>query len=1450
MKCTHCGRRGAGPGCRVDRCPAVYHVPCAVDAGCTFYAERYLLACPEHAPAFLAEPDAASAPWGAAPHHRGTRATPGGCAGAGAGGDVDAGPTPAGAAVPMEQRGDAAAGGGEAEEAGALVVSPPTDLPTVRLARGKRSRTAAAAVRDHLLAARGALKRARRELEASAARQARGGRGGGRGQGGGGLFGDESSDDDEHFRNKEAARLARDTALLNPVTLGGGRPVVQHVGIKPAAKGAVPEVRDATNTAAVAAITHTDFSSLAGLDDVVRQLREMVLLPMQYPQLFQRMGMSPPRGILFHGEPGTGKTLAARALTGACAKYSPQPVTFFARKGADCLGKFHGEAERTLRLLFEEIYASVVSTLLALMDGVADRGSVIVIGATNRPEAIDPALRRPGRFDREVYFGLPSPEQRAAILRVHTRHWQHPPPPALLQQVAAAAEGYAGADLQALCCAAVMAAARRVAPALLELAEGQAGRPPRVEDRPQMPRLDSTVQQHQQQAQQQEQECRQQRWRQQVLDGVRVEPGDWRAALAAAPAPCSRRPGLAALSAQAAAPLAPQLLPLVAAPLRALLAALHMAGLPLPAGAAAAARAAADAGSDPASSAFEAALLREGVLAGGEVAPSGASAGPPAADSTGGEAEPPEGGQHYQPCRLLLAGEGEQGQEAAAGAALRLLEGCPTHLLSLPSLLVAGEGDVTAGVVSLATEALRRASPGAPCVLHLPRLEAWALSQARVPAGGISDSDEQAGEQGGRLPVAPTPHGATPRGGGGTPHRGFPVAPSPFSGLLPLEERGHDTPSVARALRALRSAVHTRRRSMQLLQPQQQQQPVPAAGAEQAAASGHPAPAVQLPLAPPPIRTSASPPDSHPLQAVGLHAQHQQQRQALQGVAAGSGTRSPQQEPEGEAMMEATRLSEAWSVFETLVKQAPPSQPLLVLATCHAPLDALPPLLLQFFTGGAPPGPAAGGAVGGEPCAAAAAAPAAEQSVAVVMMPGCSQQAWQQAAARAAEGLAAHVAGRAAAALRARLTPAAREQEAEDTLTPEEQQGRESAQGQSAERQGGGAVQQRGQEQQDAEGEQRHGQVAKEGEEEEQLNASELDLGLALFAQVDAFMRALGAALRKDRRAEVAGARVTYGGGAGRAPKTGWCSFGGLSRHAEVGGYASLDQLLADVAATARKIACAVQQRQERRGAAGPPPLRLRTAVTAACALQDEIEERCYLLRQQLRLDDPGNAGLLHAAAARATRQCARQQAEAAAAEEARRQRTQERQERQEEDAGAGEGTAAAEGDGQEGQWEGAPMQVDDEELQQHQVQQQQPTSPDTEQDAGAQQAQPPDLEDAPEPSFLQGPGLRQPQKRQEQRRAAAAAVRQFQRQLALALAELLPGLMPEQPLPGCTAMQALQEASCTLGVEAGAACEVAVDGGAPSALDGAGEAVRLLAGKCAAAAAAVQLPWRGGRGA
>ncbi|MFT7816173.1 ATPase family AAA domain-containing protein 2 isoform X3 [Arapaima gigas] len=208
------------------------------------------------------------------------------------------------------------------------------------------------------------------------------------------------------------------------------------------------------------------FESIGGLSSHISALKEMVVFPLLYPEVFERFKIQPPRGCLFYGPPGTGKTLVARALANECSQ-GTRKVAFFMRKGADCLSKWVGESERQLRLLFDQAYqmrpsiiffdeidglapvrssrqdqihSSIVSTLLALMDGLDSRGEVVVIGATNRLDSIDPALRRPGRFDREFLFGLPDRE---------VNFWN------LFKAC------YCGADMKAMCAEAALCALRR-----------------------------------------------------------------------------------------------------------------------------------------------------------------------------------------------------------------------------------------------------------------------------------------------------------------------------------------------------------------------------------------------------------------------------------------------------------------------------------------------------------------------------------------------------------------------------------------------------------------------------------------------------------------------------------------------------------------------------------------------------------------------------------------------------------------------------------------------------------------------------------------------------------------------------------------------------------------------------------------------------------------------------
>ncbi|NWQ93741.1 ATAD2 protein, partial [Burhinus bistriatus] len=239
------------------------------------------------------------------------------------------------------------------------------------------------------------------------------------------------------------------------------------------------------------------FDGVGGLSEHISALKEMVIFPLLYPEVFERFKIQPPRGCLFYGPPGTGKTLVARALANECSR-GDRRVAFFMRKGADCLSKWVGESERQLRLLFDQAYqmrpsiiffdeidglapvrsskqdqihSSIVSTLLALMDGLSSRGEIVVIGATNRLDSIDPALRRPGRFDREFLFSLPNKEARKEIFRIHTQDWTPKPLDAFLEELAEKSVGYCGADIKSLCAEAGLCALRRRYPQIYDNSE-------------------------------------------------------------------------------------------------------------------------------------------------------------------------------------------------------------------------------------------------------------------------------------------------------------------------------------------------------------------------------------------------------------------------------------------------------------------------------------------------------------------------------------------------------------------------------------------------------------------------------------------------------------------------------------------------------------------------------------------------------------------------------------------------------------------------------------------------------------------------------------------------------------------------------------------------------------------------------------------------------------------
>lgn len=231
-------------------------------------------------------------------------------------------------------------------------------------------------------------------------------------------------------------------------------------------------------------IPEVTYEDLGGLHEEVKKVREMIELPMKHPELFERLGIEPPKGILLHGPPGTGKTLLAKAVA------NESGARFIVINGPEIMSKFYGESEENLRKIFDQaekdapsiifideidaiapkreevrgdVEKRVVSQLLTMMDGLKGRGKVIVIGATNIPNALDPALRRPGRFDREIELGVPNKEGRKEIMQIHTRGM----PLAKnvnLEKIAEITYGYVGADLSALCKEAAMYSLRRALP--------------------------------------------------------------------------------------------------------------------------------------------------------------------------------------------------------------------------------------------------------------------------------------------------------------------------------------------------------------------------------------------------------------------------------------------------------------------------------------------------------------------------------------------------------------------------------------------------------------------------------------------------------------------------------------------------------------------------------------------------------------------------------------------------------------------------------------------------------------------------------------------------------------------------------------------------------------------------------------------------------------------------
>jgi transitional endoplasmic reticulum ATPase len=229
-----------------------------------------------------------------------------------------------------------------------------------------------------------------------------------------------------------------------------------------------------------------NYDDVGGMDETIKQLREMVELPLRYPELFTRLGVDPPKGVLLHGPPGTGKTRLALAVA------NESDATFFTINGPEIMGSAYGESEKRLREVFEEATRSapaiifideidsiapkrqnvsgeaekrLVAQLLTLMDGLHARSNLVVIAATNRPDAIDEALRRPGRFDREIIIGVPDEKGRREILSIHTRGM--PLGEGVdLTELARSTHGFVGADLAALAREAAIEAVRRIMPKL------------------------------------------------------------------------------------------------------------------------------------------------------------------------------------------------------------------------------------------------------------------------------------------------------------------------------------------------------------------------------------------------------------------------------------------------------------------------------------------------------------------------------------------------------------------------------------------------------------------------------------------------------------------------------------------------------------------------------------------------------------------------------------------------------------------------------------------------------------------------------------------------------------------------------------------------------------------------------------------------------------------------
>ncbi len=278
------------------------------------------------------------------------------------------------------------------------------------------------------------------------------------------------------------------TGDVFPIVIMGQRIDLEVVSTVPAGAVVVSDNTEvtiseqvSTSKAGIPAVTYED---IGGLGDEVAKVREMIDLPLRHPEIFKRLGVEAPKGVLLHGPPGTGKTLLAKAIA------NETNANFYSISGPEIMSKFYGESEARLREIFQqaeqkapsiifldeldsiapkreevsgEVERRIVAQLLSLMDGLSSRGKVVVIGATNRINAIDPALRRTGRFDREIELGVPDRDGRAEILQIHTRGMPLTKD-VDLEKLADITHGFVGSDLQALAKEAAMRALRRVLP--------------------------------------------------------------------------------------------------------------------------------------------------------------------------------------------------------------------------------------------------------------------------------------------------------------------------------------------------------------------------------------------------------------------------------------------------------------------------------------------------------------------------------------------------------------------------------------------------------------------------------------------------------------------------------------------------------------------------------------------------------------------------------------------------------------------------------------------------------------------------------------------------------------------------------------------------------------------------------------------------------------------------